>query len=164
MPQSQATTVKKEDSETLDETSKGEVTCEYKGTLEERRKCVEELKKQWKTLWLDRINDKVRAEGISDKDYLKLFVERGTVITATRKFKALDFYEILQKNLLSESGDINNLVHPNPVVGGWGKFARNVLSKQQPLIRWRRSSLAEPVRKAHQQLKKGGRGWLHFKR
>ena len=133
-------------------------------TFEEKRKFIEELKKQWKTLWRERIDDKVRAEGISDKDYSKLFVERGTVIMATRKFKAPDFYEILQQHLSADSNDISNVLPPNPIVGGWGKFVRNVLSKQKPLARRRRSALTEPVRKTNQQLKKGGRGWLHFKK
>lgn len=133
-------------------------------TFEEKRKFVEELKKQWKTLWRERIDDKVRAEGISNKDYSQLFVERGTVIMATRKFKAPDFYEILQQHLSAYSNDIGNVLPPNPRVGGWGKFIRNALSKQQPLARRRRSAQIEPNEKASQQLKKGGRGWLHFRR
>jgi len=133
-------------------------------TSEEKRKLVEELKGQWKMMWRERIDDKVRAEGISEKDYSQLFVERGTVIMATRKFKPPDFYEILQQHLSPEASDINNVLPPNPTVGGWGKFIRNVLSKQQSLVRRRRSAQIEPVRKANQQLKKGGRGWLHFRR
>jgi hypothetical protein len=133
-------------------------------TFQEKREFIEELKKQWKTLWRERIDDKVRAEGISDKDYSQLFVERGTVIMATRKFKAPDFYEILQQHLSSDLDSINNVVPPNPTVGGWGKFMRSVLSKQQPLARLRRSALMEPVKKTNQQLKKGGRGWLHIRR
>jgi len=133
-------------------------------TFEEKKQFVEELKKQWKTLWRERIEDKVRAEGISDKDYSKLFVERGTVIMATRKFKAPDFYEILQQHLTSDSSNINNVLPPNPTVGGWGKFIHNVLSKQKLLARRRRSVSTEPIKKANQQLKKGGRGWLHFKK
>jgi len=133
-------------------------------TFEEKRKFIEELKKQWKTLWRERIDDKVRAEGISDKDYSQLFVERGTVIIATRKFKLPDFYEILQQHLSPDSGNINNLLPPNPTVGGWGKFIRTALNKQQSLVRRRLNVSDKPVRKANQQLKKGGRGWLHFRR
>jgi len=133
-------------------------------TFEEKRKLVEELKKQWKTLWRNRIDDKVRAEGISDTDYSQLFVEQGTVIIATRKFKPPDFYEILQKHLSSNSTQINMAISPNTIVGGWGKFICNFLSKQQLRTRRRRSNLIEPVKKANQQLKKGGRGWLHIRR
>ena len=35
---------------------------------------VEELKRQWRLLWRERIDDKVRAEGISSKDFELLFV------------------------------------------------------------------------------------------
>jgi len=133
-------------------------------TFSEKRQLVEELKKQWKTLWQDRIDDKVRAEGISDKDYSRLFVERGTVIVATRRFKPPDFYEILQQLLASDPSDISKVLPPDPTVGGWGKFARNVLNKQKPLIRRRLNTPTEPIRKANQQLKKGGRGWLHLRR
>jgi len=133
-------------------------------TFEEKKQFVEELKKQWKTLWQERIDDKVRAEGISDKDYSQLFVERGTVIMATRKFKAPDFYAILQQHLSSDSNNLSNVLPPNPTVGGWRKFVRNVLSQQQHLIRRRRSAPTELVKKASQQLKKGGRGWLHIRR
>jgi hypothetical protein len=133
-------------------------------TFKEKRQLVEELKKQWKTLWQDRIDDKVRAEGISDKDYSRLFVERGTVIMASRKFKPPDFYEILQQNLSSDPSSINDVLPPNPTVGGWGKFVRNVLNKQQPLVRRRLNAPTESFRKTNQQLKKGGRGWLHLRK
>jgi len=133
-------------------------------TFEEKRKFVEELKKQWKTLWRERIDDKVRAEGISDKEYSQLFVERGTVIIATRKFKAPDFHEILQRHLSSVSNDLNYVLPPNSAVGGWGKFVRNALNNQQRFARRRRSAQAELNKKTGQQLKKCGRGWLHFKR
>jgi len=119
---------------------------------------VDELRVQWKLLWRDRIDDKVRAEGIANQDYSKLFVERGTVIIATRDYKPPDFVEILQKHM---SSDADRLVPPSPGVGGWGKFVRSVLSKQKGLTR--RLAPSEPDRKKDQQLKKGGRGWLHFR-
>jgi len=119
---------------------------------------VDELRVQWKLLWHDRIDDKVRAEGIANQDYSKLFVERGTVIIATRDYKPPDFVEILRQHELS---DTDKLVPPNPAVGGWGKFMRSVLSKQKNLTR--RLAPKELDRKKDQQLKKGGRGWLHFR-
>lgn len=119
---------------------------------------VDELRGQWKLLWRDRIDDKVRAEGIANEDYSKLFVERGTVIVATRDFKPPDFVEILQRHV---SCDAEKLVPPDPAVGGWGKFVRGVLRKQRGLTR--RPAPPEPDRKRGQQLKKGGRGWLHFR-
>jgi len=119
---------------------------------------LDELRIQWKLLWRNRIDDKVRAEGIANKDYSKLFVERGTVIIATRDYKPPDFVEILQRHIPS---DAEMMVPPNPTVGGWGKFIRSVVTKQRHLTR--RRAPPEPDRKKDQQLKKGGRGWLHFR-
>ena len=119
---------------------------------------VDELRAQWTLLWQDRIDDKVRAEGIANQDYSKLFVERGTVIIATRDYKPPDFVEILQRHI---SSDVEKIVPPNPAIGGWGKFVRSVLSKQKRLTR--RLAPPKPDRKKGQQLKKGGRGWLHFR-
>ena len=39
------------------------------GRVEEQKKLVEELKVQWKLLWSERFDDKVRAEGVSVNDY-----------------------------------------------------------------------------------------------
>ena len=128
-------------------------------TLEEWRSFVEDLKKEWKTMWRDRIDDKVRAEGIANRDYSRLFVERGTIVIATRDYKPPDFVEILEKH---KPPDAERLVPPSPSVGGWGKFIRSVLSKQKRFTRRRRPE-PELSRKEKQQLKRGGRGWLHFK-
>ena len=127
-------------------------------TIDEKREFVEELRERWKMMWRERIDDKVKAEGISIKDYLELFVERGTVIMATRNFKPLDFYEILQQYKESIGSEAFPL---NPSVGGWGKFIRNTLNKQHSMGRSRNAP--EPVKKEKQQLKKCGRGWLHSK-
>lgn len=125
--------------------------------MEEKKELIENLRKQWRAMWQQRIDDRVRAEGITDKDYSELFVERGTVIVATRKFRPPDFLEILQKHgLLS----FDNPVPPSPFVGGWRKFIRTFLRrKQQSRSLLQRPS--KPRRKKSQQLKKGGRGWLH---
>ena len=124
------------------------------------KELVEELKKEWRTLWRERIDDKVRAEGIADKDYGMLFVERGTVIFATRKFKMLSFREILQ---LHGVIDVDRVVGPHPSVGGWGKFIRTVIAPQRSsrLGRIKRARRYFEGEKQKQQLKKGGRGWLH---
>jgi hypothetical protein len=129
-------------------------------TLEEWRNFVEDLKREWKTMWRDRIDDKVRAEGIANRDYSRLFVDRGTIIIATRDYKPPDFVEILEQY---KPPDAERLIPPSPSVGGWRKFIRNVLSKQKRFTRRRRPAPAEPDRRKGQQLKKGGRGWLHFK-
>jgi len=124
----------------------------------EKKQFMEEFKDEWKSMWRNRLDDKVRAEGIADKDYSLLSVDRGTVIIATRKFKLLDFKELLQRHDLSSIGQI---MPPNPSVGGWGKFIRTTLAAQS-LKRKRRLAPQELNRDKHQQLKKGGRGWLHF--
>ena len=119
---------------------------------------VDELRVQWKLLWRNRIDDKVRAEGIANQDFLRLFVEQGTVIVATRDYKPPDFVEILQRHV---SSGVEKLVSPSPTVGGWGRFIRSVVSKQRRF--GRRWVPPEPDRKKGQQRKKGGRGWLHFR-
>ena len=118
---------------------------------------VDELRGEWKLLWRDRIDDRLRAEGIANQEYSKLFVERGTVIVATRDYKPPDFVEILKQHI---SSDAEKLVPPNPAVGGWGKFMRKELRKKRGLTR---RPLTTPERREGQQLKKGGRGWLHFR-
>jgi len=126
-------------------------------TFEERKEFIANLRMQWKSMWQQRIDDRTRAEGIAEKDYFPLFVERGTVIMATRKFKAPNFLEILQQHgLLS----YDNPVPPSPFVGGWGKFIRTFLRKRRPTRSLMHRPL-KPRRKKGQQLKKGGRGWLH---
>jgi len=124
-----------------------------------RKQLVDELKVQWRTLWRDRIDDKVKAEGIANIDYSLLFVERGTVIIASRDYKPLDFYEILEQHGVHNA---DNVVPPNPSVGGWGKFIRSVLRKQSFIRRDRPASLELNRKKEHQQ-KRGGRGWLHIR-
>jgi hypothetical protein len=124
----------------------------------ELKEFVDELRGEWKLLWRERIDDRVRAEGIANREYSKLYVERGTVIVATRDYKPPDFVEILKQHIAS---DAEKLVPPNPAIGGWGKFMKGVLRKQRGLTR--RRAPPEADRKEGQQLKKGGRGWLHFR-
>ena len=119
---------------------------------------VDELRTDWRHLWRNRLDDKVRAEGIAKQDYSKLFVERGTVIVATRDFKPLDFFDIVQEYL---GFDTDKIVPPNSTIGGWGKFVRNSIRRQKKPTR--RFAPPKPTSKKGQQQKKGGRGWLHAK-
>ncbi len=125
-----------------------------------KKQFVDEFKSQWTDMWRDRFDDKVRAEGIANKDYSLLSVEKGTVIIATRKFRLLDLNELLQKHKLTGACDV---VPPDPSVGGWGRFARTFLSSQRAARRGRQS-FPRPDKHAGQQLKKGGRGWLHTRK
>ena len=117
---------------------------------------VDDLRTDWKHLWRNRVDDKLRAEGIAKTDYSKLFIEQGTVIMATRDFKILDFFDIVQEYL---ELDAAKAVPPNSTIGGWGKFVRTNIRKQRKPTR--RYAPPKPAPKKGQQQKKGGRGWLH---
>ena len=125
---------------------------------EEWKTFLEGLRARWRSLWEDRIDDKVRAEGIASEDYDLLFVDQGTVIVATRDYKPPNFSEILEQHV--EDKQSGRVVVSNPRVGGWGKFVRDVVKKQKRFTRRGRLVPSEPEKK-RQQLKKGGRGWLH---
>ena len=104
---------------------------------------VEEIKVQWKSLWQERLDDKVRAEGIATSDYTKLFVEKGTIIHATRSFKALSFKEILQQNQIENA---EKFVQPNPHVGGWSKFIKTSITINKTERHKRALLYVEPVK------------------
>ena len=129
----------------------------YEGKLKTQKELVEELKVQWKLLWSERYNDKLRAEGISVKDYASLRVERGTIIHATRDYKALSFKEILEQNLIENP---DRFVQPDAQAGGWNKFVKTKISIYK--LQRKELSLSFDLKKqGAQQPKKGGRGWLH---
>ena len=114
------------------------------------------LKEQWGLLWTERFDDRVRAEGVSVRDYPLLFTSRGDVIFATRAAKAPSFSQIME--VYASQGLVYS---PDADVGGWGKFVRTELSKvthSRARTFVRNQSTCE---KERQHLKKGGRGWLH---
>lgn len=122
---------------------------------------VDDVRAEWKTLWRERIDDRVRAEGLASQNFRLLFVERGTVIVATRDFKLLDLREILR---LHEVENAERLVPPHPSVGGWGRFIRTVIRQQSRATLWKETAPVRPRRaswRKNLQVKKGGRGWLH---
>lgn len=120
-----------------------------------QKELVKELKTEWKKLWRERLDDKVRAEGVAVNEYSQLFVDKGTIIHATRAYKALNFKEILEQHQIQ---DIDRYVPADRFVGGWNKFVKTSIINK-PLHR----SLVDPdlEKKVRQQPKKGGRGWLH---
>lgn len=126
------------------------------GQQEALRVPIDEIKDQWRSLWRNRVDDKVRAEGIATEDYSLLFVDRGTVIAATKDFKPLNFREILEEH------GVKRRRSPHPSVGGYRKFARTVLNKQSRARRWKAKESKRKRRKKKNQQKKGGRGWLHI--
>ena len=121
------------------------------------KEMIQELKTEWKKLWQERFDDRLRAEGIAVTDYSSLFVDRGTIIHATRDFKALNFKEILERHQIENA---ERFVQPNPQVGGWNKFIKTEITNQKPQRNKRAASYC-PEKKEVQQPKKGGRGWLH---
>ena len=119
---------------------------------------VEDVKAEWSLLWRNRIDDKVRAEGIAKKDYSLLFVDQGTVIVATKDFKPLNLKEILRLHQVQNGERFDS---PLPSVGGYGKFARTVLNKQKRAREWKATeSVGRGKQKKTQPKKKGG--WLHY--
>jgi len=129
----------------------------------EWRKLVKEVRDQWNKMWWERIDDKVRAEGIANQDFPKLFVEQGSVIVATRNYRPPNFEEILEKNKAQQMTILPQ--PPQPSQGGYGKFIRDVLAKQK---RYRHHSPHKREIKSKetkkQSIKKNGRGWLHSPR
>jgi hypothetical protein len=122
-----------------------------------QKELVETLKIQWRLLWTERFNDKVRAEGVSEKDYEILKVERGTVITATRDYKVLNFKEILENHLIEHP---DRFIQPNVNMGGWNRFVKTHIDTHKPQ-RNNRPKREDPNKLIAVQSKKSRRGWLH---
>jgi hypothetical protein len=127
--------------------------------LEAKKKLIEELKSQWKLLWSERFDDRVRAEGVSVNDYAILDIDKGTIIHATKDFKVLSLKQILEKHLIE---DPERYIQPDVNTGGWNKFikteiTRKVVKRNRPAF-----EIADKcTTKGRQQPKKNGRGWLH---
>ncbi|MEM2790036.1 MAG: hypothetical protein QW236_06845 [Candidatus Bathyarchaeia archaeon] len=132
---------------------------DYVDCFLEWRNLVKELKVEWKSLWLTRFDDRVKAEGIASKDFLRLFIDRGTVILATKDCKPPSFHEILECYMPEVAVGRFNV---NPHVGGWRKFIREVL-KREAKGEHIKDFPSKPKKKTTKlQQKKGGRGWLHY--
>jgi hypothetical protein len=116
------------------------------------------LKEDWALMWKERYDDRVKAEGIAIRDYPSLFMDRGFVIFASRNVKTPNFSEIV--DFWASKGLVYS---PNASVGGWGKFIRTELRKSvnSRAKSFDRSLLKQHGKNGKQQLKKGGRGWLH---
>jgi hypothetical protein len=118
---------------------------------------VDELKKQWKSLWWTRIDDEVRAEGIASEEFPKLFTEKGTVIVATKDYKPPSFHEILTRHMPESIAD---QINSAPYIGGLGKFIREMILGSRRV--GRREAPPKPSRPRNGQRKHGGRGWVHY--
>lgn len=121
------------------------------------RKVVEKIIAEWKTLWQERLDDKIRAESIATDNYYSISIEKGTIIHATKDYKVLNLKEIIKQH---EIKNPEIYVSPNPYVGGWGKFLKiNKLNKGSK--KKNRKNFFNEKKINPQQLKKCGRGWLH---
>jgi hypothetical protein len=120
----------------------------------DQKTLVQELKGEWKKLWREKHNDKVRAEGVAVNDYSALFVDKGTVIHATRDFKVLNFQDILEQHNVAE-----RYIPPNPQVGGWTKFVKESITNNS--LPSKKQVVNFEDNKVKHQPKKSGRGWLH---
>ena len=126
------------------------------GSRAERDAFRSRLKEEWALLWKERFDDRVRAEGVSVRDYPLLFMSRGHVVFATRDAKAPSFSQIAE--VWASRGMVYS---PDPEVGGWGKFVRTELNRvDRPRARAYVNGQCKSE-KERQHLKKGGRGWLH---
>ena len=127
--------------------------------FEAKKKLIEELKSQWKLLWSERFDDRVRAEGVSVNDYAILDIEKGTIIHATKDFKILNLKQILEKYQVENP---ERYIQPDVDVGGWNKFIKTEISGKAQKGNRASSYIAETnASKKRQQPKKNGRGWLH---
>ena len=135
-------------------------------TYAEWRALVEKLRGQWHTMWRERIDDKERAEGITNQAYPQLFVEEGTVIVANRDYRPPDFEVIVEQH--RPEAMRGQGLPPHPSRGGYGKFIRDVVVKQSRhgLVdeSKRTTTRGIPEKAKRQPLKKGGRGWRHAAR
>ena len=94
------------------------------------------------------------------KNYPLLFVDRGTVIAATRNYKPPNFSEIVKS--WAENFNVTKpslILPPHPNVGGWRKFIKTYINKSRSERKALYKDASKPKQKL--QLKKGGRGWLH---
>lgn len=122
-----------------------------------QKEFVEELKVEWKLMWSERFDDKPKGEGVSVANYDSLGVERGTIIHATRDFKALNFREILEGHKVTHP---DRFIQPAPSVGGWNKFIKTKITNT-PNKNMQIAVNTNAKKSAGQQHKGNGRGWLH---
>lgn len=120
----------------------------------DQQRYIASVKAEWAEMWNRRLEDDERAEGIADRDYALLFVEKGLVIFATRACRPPRLEEILNKHGIEE-----RTLRPPPTTGGWHKFAKITLNRQT--IRKASAKPQAADRRGRLQLKKHGRGWLH---
>ncbi len=118
---------------------------------------LSEVRRQWEEMWDRRFEDKERAEGIADKDYVMLLVEKGLVIAATRDYRLPTLGQVLTYWGLETRGK-RYLGSQRP---GWGVFIRQTLRQRASTETQRAGPPIVASRRNTLQRKKAGRGWLH---
>jgi hypothetical protein len=132
---------------------------EKNNLVDDQKELVDELKTEWKKLWKEKFDDKIRAEGVAVNDYSMLYVDRGTIIQGTRDYKALDFKEILKQ---SQIKNVEKYIPPSPSIGGWNKFVKTQITNQSQNRKKRSEVYLAEKAEQKKQPKKSGRGWLHL--
>jgi hypothetical protein len=120
---------------------------------------ITQIRKEWKELWSQKFEDDLIAEDIARRDYPLLFIEQGTVVRATRKYRHIEFDDIIEKHQKSLGSNLIN--PPHPEIGGWGKFIKTKIRKPSSLRNMDRKQHSINIKSKKQHEKKGGRGWLH---
>jgi hypothetical protein len=132
--------------------------CGYKSRIDTEKQLVEVLKSEWKQMWRERFDDKPLAEGVSVADYTSLRVDRGTIIHASRDYKALSFQEILNEQQIEQA---ERVIQPHYYEGGWSKFIKTKIVNTNRCSE-RKSVFVSNSKNNNQRQKKSRRGWLHI--
>ena len=88
-----------------------------------------------------------------------LFIDKGTIIHATRDFKSLSFKEILEQH---EVINAERYIPPDPNVGGWGKFIKNNINNPKIKTNNQLKFIEKKKRKNSSQRQQVADGWLHI--
>ena len=123
---------------------------------EERDEFRRRLKDEWAAMWMERFDDRVRAEGIAVREYPLLLTDKGMVLFASRNAKTPAF-----SDLVAHWASQGMVYSPNAIEGGWGKFIRTALQTSAHSRAQAYGCDKSRVSSVRGQLKKGGRGWLH---
>ena len=109
-------------------------------------------------MWHERINDPQQAEKIANNTYSSLFIEKGTIIHASRDFKIPSLREIMQLNQIENS---DRYISLDPKVGGWTKFAKKYITPQKRNKKNLKPTDQKHINKKYSPQKKSRRGWIH---
>jgi hypothetical protein len=119
----------------------------------------QQIRVEWKSLWDQCFDDKRNAECVTSRDYDLLFVERGTVIKATRNCKPPSLEEIMD---MTERNLGLKLISPDPRIGGWRKLSREAFPRKPRGAEGSKRTQESPKENARNvPAKKSGNGWLH---